>query len=138
MKRSHEFHMNKSRDFHWTVMWVHMTQSLMIKKKRNSKFWSQIFDILEKQSIGYCIRLINRTLSVWNMTVKYGERKNTHETGRLTLRQMFSTAWFKNTFNWPAIHCILLEISVVIHALAFAVLFNATKKKSYHQKAVKL
>lgn len=81
--------------FTWTVMWVHMTQSLMIKKKRNSKFWSQIFDILEKQSIGYCIRLINRTLSVWNMTVIYGEKKNTHKTGRLTLRQMFSTAWFK-------------------------------------------
>lgn len=124
--------------FTWTVMWVHMTQSLMTKKKINFKFWGQIFDILEKQSIGYCIRLINRTLSVWNMTVKYGEKKNTHETGRLTLRQMFSTAWFKNTFNWPAIHCILLEISVVIHALAFAVLFNATKKKSNHQKAVKL
>lgn len=111
--------------FTWTVMWVHMTQSLMIKKKK-FKFGSQIFDILEKQSIGYCIRLINRTLSVWNMTVKYGERKNTHETGRLTLRQMFSTAWFKNTFNWPAIHCILLKISVVIHA--FAVLFKAKKK----------
>lgn len=63
------------------------------------------------------------------MTVKNGEKKNTHETGRLTLRQMFSTAWFKNTFNWPAIHCILLEISVVIHALALAVLFNATKTK---------
>lgn len=70
------------------------------------------------------------------MTVKNGEKKNTHETGRLTLRQMFSTAWFKNTFNWPAIHCILLKISVVIHA--FAVLFNATKKKSNHQKAIKL
>lgn len=67
MKRSHEFHMNKSHDFHMdshVSQWVHMTQSLMIKKKKNSKFWSQIFDILEKQSIGYCIRLINRTLSV--------------------------------------------------------------------------
>lgn len=80
-------------------MWVHMTQSLMTKKKINFKFWGQIFDILEKQSIGYCIRLINRTLSVWNMTVKYGEKKNTHETGRLTLRQMFSTAWFKKYFQ---------------------------------------
>lgn len=120
----------QSCEFTWhKVSWL---------KKKKFKFWSQIFDILEKQSIGYCIRLINRTLSVWNMTVKNGEKKNTHETGRLTLRQMFSTAWFKNTFNWPAIHCILLEISVVIHALAFAVLFNATKKKSNHQKAVKL
>lgn len=26
-------------------------------------------------------------------------KKNTHETGRLTLRQMFSTAWFKKYFQ---------------------------------------
>lgn len=81
----------QSCEFTWhKVSWL---------KKKNSKFWSQIFDILEKQSIGYCIRLINRTLSVWNMTVKNGEKKNTHETGRLTLRQMFSTAWFKKYFQ---------------------------------------
>lgn len=48
-----------------------MTQSLMTKKKINFKFWGQIFDILEKQSIGYCIRLINRTLSV----MKYDSKK---------------------------------------------------------------
>lgn len=65
MKRSHEFHMNKSRDFHMdSHVSSHDTKSHDLKEIKNFKFWSQIFDILEKQSIGYCIRLINRTLSV--------------------------------------------------------------------------
>lgn len=128
--------------FTWTVMWVHMTQSLMIKKN-NFKFWSQIFDILEKQSIGYCIRLINRTLSVWNMTVKYGEKKNTHETGRLTLRQMFSTAWFKKYFQLTSNTLYIIENLSRNTCTCFSCFVQCDKnkkkqKKTNHQKAVRL
>lgn len=84
MKRSHEFHMNKSHDFHMEQSCEFTWHKVSWLKKKKFKFWSQIFDILEKQSIGYCIRLINRTLCVWNMTVKYGEKKNTHVRNRKT------------------------------------------------------
>lgn len=76
------------------------------------------------------------------MTVKYGEKKNTHETGRLTLRQMFSTAWFKKYFQLTSNTSYNIENLSRNTCTCFSCFVQCDKKKNQkktnHQKAVRL